>query len=293
MHKFYKQRDAWLYVSPALFLYTLFTIVPFPILIITSLQNHNGIKNMGFIGFENFVKLFSDEIFWTAHINTYVMLACTLIITVPLCLLYALLLDRCKGWLRNFFKFGAMLPSVLSVSVMGRLYTGFLDADVGIINTLLRLVGLDHWAQAWLAQSTTVIPAIIGVGIIFGGGITIIMFYAAIKAIPPQYYEAASIDGANFWQASWKITIPMLQDIMKYIMVTSVVGSLCSFELISVLTHGGPNHASTTVILHIRDLGFSRYHFGYACAGAVIFFIECVIISFTVNKLTDKEPIEY
>ena len=85
----------------------------------------------------------------------------------------------------------------------------------------------------------------------------------------------------------------MLQDIMKYILVTSVTGSLCTFELIQVLTNGGPNKATYTVILYIKNTGFSEYNFGYACALAVLFFFECVIISFTVNKLTDKEPLEY
>lgn len=294
MHKFFKQRDGWLYIAPALLLYTLFTIVPFPILFITATQEHNAIISLGSVGFANFVQAFQDKTFWVSHFNTYISLAVTLFVTVPLCLLYALVLDRTKAtWLRNFFKFGVMLPSVLSVAVMGQLYKGFLEPKKGIINTLLNLVGLEEWALAWLSRSDTAIWAIIGVGFLFGGGITVIMFYAAIKAIPPQYYEAASIDGANFWQASVKITIPMLQDIMKYILVTSVVGSLCTFELIQVLTNGGPNKATYTVILYIKNTGFSEYNFGYACAMAVLFFFECVIISFTVNKITDKEPLEY
>jgi len=293
MHKFFKQRDAWLYVAPALILYTLFTIAPLPVLVNTAMQEHNSIKMMGYVGFQNVLGVFQDEIFWRSHFNTYFMLAVSLIVTVPLCLLYALLLDKVKGWLRNFFKFGAMLPSVLSVAVMGQLYKGFLDADRGIINNLLNAVGLDKWALSWLGRSDTAIYAITFVGILFGGGITIIMFYAAIKAIPPQYYEAASIDGANFWQASWKITIPLLQDIMKYILVTTTVGSLTTFELIQCLTGGGPNKATYTVIFYIKQTGFQDYNFGYACAAALVFFVECVIVSFTINKLTDKEPIEY
>ncbi len=293
MHKFFKQRDAWLYVAPALLLYTLFTIVPLPILVQTAMQDHNSIKAMGFVGMENIIGVFKDQVFWTSHWNTYFMLAVNVVISVPLCLLYALLLDRVKVGLRNFFKFGALLPSVLSVAVMGQLYKGFLDADRGIINTLLRAVGLDDWALSWIARSDTAIYAIAVIGLIFGGGITILMFYAAIKGIPPQYYEAASIDGANFWQASLKITIPLLQDIMKYIMVTSVVGSLTTWELIDCITAGGPNKATYTVMYYIRTTAFTTYNFGYGCAAALVFFFECVIIAFIINKLTDKEPIEY
>ena len=142
-------------------------------------------------------------------------------------------------------------------------------------------------------MSSTAYYAIQFIGVIFGGGITVILFYAAIKAIPPQYYEAASIDGANFWQISVKITIPLLQDIMKYVVVTGVTGSLCAWDLIQCLTGGGPGKSTYTVMFYIKQAGFSAYHFGYSCCAAFIFFLECVTISFIVNKLLDKEPIEY
>ena len=293
MHKFYKQINAWIYVAPALILYTVFSMAPLPVLIYTAMQEHNSIKVVKFVGLENFIGVFHDKLFWTSHYNTYIMLATTLLISLPLCLLMALLLDRSKGWVRSVFKFGAVLPSVLSISVIGQLYKGFLDTDKGLINGILRGVGLDNWALSWLARSDTAIYAIIFIGLIFGGGITIILFYAGIKAIPPQYYEAASIDGANFWQASWKITIPMLQDIMKYILITSVVGSLTSWELIQCLTGGGPNKSTYTVMYYIKVTGFQDYNFGYACAAAFVFFLECVAIAFIVNKLTDKEPLEF
>ncbi len=293
MRKFYKQYNAWIYVAPALILYTIFSIAPLPVLIRTALYEHNSIKVVRFVGLENFIGVFHDKLFWTSHYNTYFMLAVTLFISLPLCLLMALLLDRTKGWVRGVFKFGAVLPSVLSISVIGQLYKGFLDADKGIINNILKAVGLESWALSWLARSDTAIYAIAFIGLIFGGGITIILFYAGIKAIPPQYYEAASIDGANFWQASWKITIPMLQDIMKYILITSVVGSLTSWELIQCLTGGGPSKSTYTVMYYIKVVGFQDYNFGYACAAAFVFFIECVLIAFIVNKLTDKEPLEF
>lgn len=294
MHKFFKQRDGWLYVAPAMLLYTVFHVAPLPILIRTSLSNHNSIKFLEFVGFQNYVAIFKNTPeFWLAHKNTYIGLAIALIIGVPLAMLFALLLDRTKGWLRGVFKFSVMLPSVLSVAVMGQLYKGFLDADKGIFNNLFRLFGKDEWALPWLSMSKTAYWAIQVVGVLFGSGITIILFYAAIKAIPPQYYEAASIDGANFWQICFKITIPMLQDITKYVVVTSTTGSLCAWDLIQCLTGGGPGKATYTVMYYIKTEGFSAYHFGKSCAAAFIFFIECVTISFLVNKLLDKEPIEY
>ncbi len=291
MKDFYKQRNAWLYVSPALILYTVFTILPLPVLIYTAMQKHNSIKVLDFVGIRNFIDVFRDKIFWGCHLRTYALLAVSLLIGIPLALLMALLTDRAKPWLRNLFKFAIVLPSVLSVTVIAQLYKGFLDPDRGIVNTLLRLFGKPEWALSWLGRSDTALVSIVAIGTLFGGGLTVIFFYAGIKAIPPQYYEAASIDGANFWQASRKITIPMIQDIRKYILVTSVVGAMTAWEIYSLM--GGPSKSCWTVLIYIIRLGFADYNFGYCCAAAFIYFIECVIVAFIVNKLTDKEPLEF
>ena len=124
-------------------------------------------------------------------------------------------------------------------------------------------------------------------------GLNALMFYAGIKVIPRTYFEAAEIDGGNFFYNCIHITIPLLQDMIKYVVLTSTLGSLGMFSYVTVMSAGGPGYISRTVTYEIYQLAFGKSNFGEACALSVIFLIQCILVYVLINKFIAKEAVEY
>lgn len=293
MNKFFTKKAKFIFAFPGLALFTLLVIYPMIPQLGISFQNHNGIESLGWVGLENYKNIFQSSTFWKSHANTYFIVFCSLFIALPISLLLALILDHASPKIRNFFKFGALFPSVLSVTVIGKMWTGIYDPSWGLLNGLLELVGLDQLTTSWLTNSHTVVPCIAFAFLWQYVGLNCILFYSGIKAIPEQYYEAAIVDGAGFWKVSIKITIPLLQDIIKYVVTISTLGSMGMYAHILVMTSGGPGDISRSVLYQMYYKAFSMSQFGEGCAIAVVFIIECIIASFIINKTIAREPIQY
>lgn len=294
--KKYSRQDSFaiaVFVLPALVVFLMFVIYPiFPELKI-SLQNHNGTVSKGFVGLKNYVTVLTSASFLKSQINTFLAVAINLLIGLPISLMFALLMDRVSPRVRNFFKVASVFPAVLSVTVIGKMWVAIYDPQWGIVNTVLRAIGMDSLTRVWLGDVDTVMICVIIAYFWQFLGLNGLQLYTGIKAIPKTYYEAAQIDGANFWVASFKITVPLLQDIMKYVITTSTLGSLGMFSYVSVMTKGGPGFASRTISYEMYYRAFSASKFGEGCAVAVIFIIESVIISLLINRFIAREKIEY
>ncbi len=293
MNKFYTKKGKLLFALPGLLLFSVFVIYPMIPQILISFQSHNGAEALGYVGWNNYTNLFQSNVFGKVHRNTYFIVGCSLLIALPVSLLLALLLERASAGVRTVFKFGALFPSVLSVTVIGKMWAGIYDADWGMLNSILRGIGMEQLTRSWLTNADTVVPCIAAAFLWQYIGLNCILFYAGIKAIPEQYYEAAIIDGAGFWRASICITIPLLQDIIKYVVIISTLGSMGMYAHILVMTAGGPGDASRSVLYQMYYKAFSMSQFGEGCAIAVIFIIECIIVSIIINKCIAKEPIQY
>lgn len=293
MKSFYTVRSKIFFLLPGLILFSVFVIYPIIPCVVMSLQEHNGVFATKWVGLQNYAMALKSSTFWNSHVNTYKILLLELLIGIPLSMLLALILDRSSKTAKAIYKFAALFPSVLSVAVIGKMFMGIFNTDWGIINALLRLVGLDSLCQSWLSNPKTAL-ACVGVAYVWQYvGFNSILFYTGIQSIPHEFYEAATLDGAGFFRASIHITIPLLQDVFKYVLTGATTGTLGMYGLISVMTAGGPGKASRTVLYEMYYQAFQSARFGYGCAIALLFLVECVVWALLINRYVAREPIKY
>ncbi|HZK26724.1 MAG TPA: sugar ABC transporter permease [Thermoclostridium sp.] len=283
----------FIFAFPALFLFTIFVIFPIFPEILISFQKNDGFRNMGYIGFENYTNVLQDKTFWRANYNTIVIVILSTFVGLPISLIFALTMDRLSEPMKRFFKASSVFPAVLSVTVIAQMWIAIYEPMWGLLNTVLRTFHLDNLALAWLSDSRTVVLAISVAFLWQYLGLNALLFYTGIKAIPKTYYEAAIIDGAGFIRTSIKITIPLLQDVTKYLLVLSILGSMSQFSHVRIMTGGGPGDFSRTVIYQLYYKAFSASDFGQGCAIAIIFVIECLILTFIINRFVAREKIEF
>lgn len=294
MNKYYSTKWSLLVLAvPALLLFTVFCVYPLLPEIWMSLHRNDGFRNLGFVGLDNFKDAFSSSSFWLAHRNTYLIVGISVLIGLPLSMMLALFMDAQTPWFRRIFKTSAMFPAILSVTVVSEMWVSFYDPNWGLFNSLLKSIGLGSWTHSWLTERRTVMPSI-GLSFLWQYiGLNAMLFYAGIKTIPKNYFEAALIDGANFFKVSVKITIPLLQDIIKYVLILSTLGSMAFYSQVRVMTSGGPGDVSRTVVYQMYYTAFETSEFGKGTAIAVIFILECLLISFLIQRFVAREKLEF
>ncbi|HEX3028531.1 MAG TPA: sugar ABC transporter permease [Clostridia bacterium] len=294
MNKLYRNKLAiFIFAVPTLILFTAYVVYPIIPEIIISFQKHNGFRSMGNVGFANYLEVLKSDTFWLSNRNTLKIVLISTFIGLPISLLLALLMDRQTEKFRRFTKASSVFPAVLSVTVIAQMWVAIYEPQWGLLNSIFRGLGLGGLAKEWLSDEKTVIYAIAVAFLWQYIGLNALLFYAGIKSIPKTYYEAACIDGAGFLRTSLKITIPLLQDVTKYVFVLSILGCMSQFAHVRIMTSGGPGDISRTVIYQLYYKAFSASDFGQGCAIAVIFVIECVIVTLFINKFVAREKIEY
>lgn len=294
MNKYYSNKLAiCIFAIPTLLLFTLFVVYPIFPEIKISFQSNNGFKSLGYVGWDNYLAVLKSGAFWKSNGNTLIIVLISTCIALPVSMLLALVMDRQSDGVRRFFKNSSVFPAVLSVTVIGQMWVAIYEPQWGLINSILRAVGLDNFALVWLSDKRTVLIAITVAYLWQYIGLNTLLFYTGITSIPKTYYEAATIDGSGFLKTSIKITIPLLQDVTKYVLTLSVLGSMSQFAHVRVMTAGGPGDISRTVIYQLYYKAFSTSDYGQGCAIAIIFVIECLILSFLINRFVAREKIEY
>lgn len=294
MNSCYKSKLAvFLFAAPGLILFAIFVVYPILPEIAYSFQQHDGFSSYGWIGLRNYSDILNSSSFWRANVNTLIIVVMSVFIALPLSLLFALIIDKQNNKVRTFFKFTVVFPAVLSVTVISQMWVGMLEPQWGLFNSILRSVGLDNWTHEWLTDRSTAIYCIAIAYLWQYIGLNMLLFFAGIKSIPKQYYEAAQIDGAGFWKASINITIPLLKDVLKYVVVLSTLGSMGQFAHVRVMTAGGPGDMTRTVLYQMYYTAFSTSEFGVGCAVAVLFIIECLIVTYIINRSFSEERIEF
>ena len=275
---------------PALALYALFVIYPTFNVFRTSMYQWSGLsKQKTFIGFENFIRLFNDTKFWTALQNTIFLLIFCTAITMILALFFAAALTQSKLKEKNFYRVLFFFPNVLSIVVIGVLFSNIYEPNMGILNSLLRGIGLNNLAQPWFGSGKTVLWAI-GIAMIWQAvGYYMVMYMAGMDGISPELYEAADIDGASKFVQFFKITIPMIWGILRVTLVFFITSTLnMSFLFVNVMTDGAPNGSSEVLLTYMYRQAFTNANFGYAMAIAVIIFIVAFALAIISNILTKK-----
>ncbi len=271
------------FLLPAGFFLVAFIAIPMIQAILLGFQRWNGIEPATWVGFKNYQNLLEDRVFWQSLGNVVYYTIATTIFQTSIPLLIANVLNSgLRG--STAFRFLYFLPVIISLTITGLLWRMIFEPNFGVINEMLRSFGLKSWTQLWLADKHLVMPCIIVVSVWQSMGFFMMIFFAAMQAIPQDLYESASIDGANIWHRFRFITIPMLRSTMTVVIVLNTIGGIKAFDQIWVMTTGGPNHASDTLGTYLYRtafgaLGSSNPHLGYATAIAIVILVFSLIFS--------------
>jgi multiple sugar transport system permease protein len=255
---------------------TLFVIVPLGMVFYLSFTSYDIIRAPRWVGLANFQDLLDDPLFGTALKNTLAYTVATVPLGIALSLGLALLVNRripSAGFFRTVFYAPVMAP-VVAVALVWIL---FYDPTAGLFNYALGLLGIGP--QRWLTSSALAMPSIVLMSLWKGLGLNMVIFLAGLQAIPHELYEAAAIDGAGRMRAFRRVTLPLLTPSMIYVSVTSIVASFQVFSQVYVMTNGGPNNATTTIVHQIYRTAFVHLDLGYASAMALVLFVILVAAS--------------
>ena len=285
----------YMFAGPAMILLFAFGLFPIIVAAFVSLTDLNisGLadrSNIKFIGLANYGKLFTDPDFWQSITNTLIFAVIGIPSVVLLSLGIALLLNRNGNAffraLRSFY----FLPAITAIVAISLVWGYLYNTQFGFLNWLLSLVHLPP--ILWLSNPILAKFSVALVAIWRGTGLNIIILLAALQAIPKDYLEAASIDGAGEWVKTVKITVPLLRFAIFFVTVTTAIAWLQFFDEAYVLTAGGPLGATTSISLFIFNEGFQQNQFGYASAGSLVLFGVIAVITFVQLK-SRRRDVEY
>ncbi|SFC34753.1 multiple sugar transport system permease protein [Nocardioides terrae] len=276
------------FILPNFLGFGLLTLVPVVTLFYMSLTNWNVFGTSQWVGLDNFKRLVHDRSFHTAVTNTFYYSAMHIPLTLVVSLSLALLLNtKLRGV--AFFRTAAFFPYITSIVAIAMVWNIMFSPDAGPINALLRFVGVDH-PPGWLTSTHWAMPAVAIVSTWRDMGYYMILFLAGLQTVPRELYEAARIDGASAWQRFRNVTLPGLRPTTFFITVILTINSFKIFDLILVLTHGGPGQSTTVISQFIYTKGFTESQFGYASAASVVLFALCLLVTlvvFLINKRRD------
>ncbi|UOQ45633.1 sugar ABC transporter permease [Halobacillus salinarum] len=285
-----RKSSIFLGLLPALLLYLVFAIYPILQSFYYSVMSWDGFSAMTFVGLENFKELFKDPLFWNSVKNNIYVVLASVLGQVPIALFIALLLNRkLKG--AKIFRTIGFLPVVLSTVVISLTWGLIYNSEEGLINEFLRSVGLEALAQNWLGDTQWAMIAVCITVIWQFVGLYLIIFLAALQNVPEEVLEAARIDGASEWTTTWKITVPMIWDTIIVAIVLCIAGSLRTFDLIYVMTHGGPSHSTDVMALYMFNETFSNLQYGYGSAVSVVIFLFSLMLIMVVRKALGQKVI--
>jgi multiple sugar transport system permease protein len=284
----------WSFLLPNFLGFAVLTMVPVVVLFYMAFTKWNVFRQTStWTGSKNFVQLWHDKLFWTSLWNTVYYTVFHIPLTMAAALGLAVLLNRKLRGVA-FFRTAAFFPYITSIVALtyvwnilfspGSSQLGFLDS--GPINEILRWFGV-HNPPGWTVSPTWAMPAVIIVGTWREMGYYMLLYLAGLQTIPTQLYEAAKVDGANAWQRFWGITLPGLRHTNFLVTVLLTIGSFKVFDLILLMTQGGPGTSTLVLSQYIYRKGFEENNFGYASAMSIVLFAICfviTIIQYRVNR---------
>ncbi len=227
------------------------------------------------VGLSNYARALSEPRFWGALKNTLVFVVGTIPVTTTAALFLALLVQRqlpARSWFRAAF----FVPSIVSIVVIALIFKNFY-APYGSLNALLALAGIE--GRSWLLDRGWALPAIMAMSVWASVGYYMLLYLAALEAIPESLYEAAAMDGAGFWGRLWHVTLPSLKPMTLFIVVINTIRSFQIFVEVFVMTQGGPLFATETVVLYLYEQAFHHFEMGYASAVAYLLFVIILLLS--------------
>ena len=272
-----------LLLGPAIVLFVGFVLLPIAIAVYYSVHSWDGYGPVGaYLGFENYSRALKDTVFQHAIVHNLTIVALSLALQLPLSIWLALLLNRrMRG--RALLRLVVFAPYVLSEATTAVIWLLMLQPD-GFVDQVLKAVGLGGLIHEWLADGGIVLYTLFVVITWKYIGFGIILFLAGLQGIPSELHEAAALDGASSWQTTRYVTLPLLGPTIRIWIFLSIIGSLQLFDIVWLMTLGGPAGASATMATYLIDHGFRRYEFGYGSAVAVVLFVICFVFALLYQR---------
>lgn len=275
----------WSFLIAPLLLYLIWVIGPMFYTFYLSLTKWDGLGAPVFVGLKNFGRMLNDDVFWLSLKNNSIWIALFITVPVALGLALAMVLNRDIPWSKGF-KVAFYSPMVLSLVVCGLIWGWLYNPTMGLINSVLRSIGLGALAKGWLSNPDLVLGAVINVAIWRQVGYVMILFLAGLQSVDPFLVEASKIDGANAWQTFLHVIMPQLRPITVVVVVISIIDSLRAFDLVSVMTRGGPFNQSSVLANYMYIQSFNNYKMGYGAAISVILFlISLIFITIYLSRM--------
>jgi multiple sugar transport system permease protein len=269
----------YMFVAPLMIGLIVLTLIPVIFSLLLSFTEWNfvaGFDAIKFVGFDNFVRLFNDDAFVQSLKNNLVFLI-TVPVTMILALLLAILLDK-QVYFKDGFKVIYFLPYISSIVAVAMVWQVLFHPSLGPVNQTLVALGVEN-PPKWLADIDFALPSLMMIQVWILMGYNIIIYIAALQSIPKDLYEAADIDGASAWVKFRKITVPSVSPTTFFLLVTGIIGSFKVFDLIQVLTQGGPANSTNVIVYNLYDTAFNQMKTGYASSMALVLFIICLLIT--------------
>lgn len=278
------------FVTGALVLYGLFYVLPSLMGFYYAFTDWNSYTtDINWVGLDNFQTIFASGKGYVNFIkNTVIFTVATIFLKTVIALALAVLLTEGVHRLKSVYRAIMYLPAVLPILVISLIFKSILNPATGLLNTSLRAAGLDFLAQKWLVDIHWAMPSVIGVDTWRGVGYIMVIMIAGLQAIPHDYYEAAAIDGASRWQSFLHITLPLLKPVLTVTTVLNLLYGLKVFDIVFVLTNGGPGRATDTVYTAIFD-DFSKGRYGVATALSSLLFLVMIALGYLVIRLMHQE----
>jgi len=275
---------------PAIILFMVFIFIPILQVFYYSFFNWDGVNAASFVGLDNYRRLLlKDPSFKIANANGFKFGAVITVYQLVLATIFAIAVSDKRVRCRKFFRTAYFIPVVLSVTVVCQLWGNVFNADNGLLNTLMKTLGIE-WSQNWLNDRNTAIYAVSFVNAWQWMGYQFALIVAGIKSIGEDFYEAAEIDGATSLKAHWYITLPLLKDTFNFCLLISLTGGIKAFSEIDIMTGGGPGNATNTLTYIMYNHAFGRQNFGYGLTSASVLVLECLVIILVLNWLfKDRE----
>ena len=273
-----KKKTMFLYMLPGLLWYSFIILVPVILAAYYGCFDWSGGVNKVYIGIDNFVNVVKDPVFIKSLVNNIYLTVVCLIGQIGIAFVLAFMLNgrhvRCKGFHRVMCYFPAVLSAVIVGFIWGLIY----DYHYGLVNTILRLLGMADKAQAWLNNDALVLP-LVAIPLIWQYiGYYMIIIMSAISSVDPQIFEMAEIDGASGWERAIHITLPLIKNTLIVCVTLCIAGNMKIFDLIYSLTGGGPGNSSSVMAMYAYKTSFLSYKMGYGSAMSIIILLVSLVL---------------
>lgn len=280
--------DLLIYVGPSLLLILAIVYIPIVQTGYFGLMDWNGIGQKTFVGLENYIALIKDAKFWDSVFHSFILAVASIISLLFYLAISFVLVSRIKGadLLRKIY----LVPMLLASVAIAQLWMKIYNPSNGMLNLFLIKLGVEN-PPAWLGDANLALYAIIVPTIWQYAGFYILIYYAALKNVPESLIEAARIDGATATQIALKIKLPMIMNVVKVTVVLAAVGSLKYFDLIYIMTAGGPSGSSEVMASYMYSTAFNKFDFGYGSAIGFFLLIICFVVTYIIQRVTaaDKD----